>query len=135
MMRTLFILGLTTFANASFATEMPQSMTDMGCSNCHALNAKVVGPSWADIAQHYRDKRDDPATLNQLVKNVSIGSRNNWGSLPMIASDPTGKKRDQIIEAVKYILSLPEEPSSQPASQPAAKNQPVASQTEAASAK
>jgi cytochrome c len=125
MIRTLFLLTLTGVAGTCLAADMPQSAADMGCTNCHALNAKVVGPSWTEIAQRYRERRYDPNVLEQVIKNVSNGSRDNWGKLPMTASDPTGKKREQIVEVVKYILSLPE----QPASQPVAANTEKASKT------
>ncbi len=112
MKRFLLSAGLMTFAGSCLSSEMPQSIMELGCVNCHALNAKVVGPSWNEIADRYRDKRTDPATLEQLVKTVSNGSKTtNWGSLPMTPSDPTGKKHDQVVEAVQYILSLAEQPA------------------------
>lgn len=110
MIRILLAFSMMTFASISFGAEAPQSITELGCLNCHGLNEKVVGPSWTEIAHRYRDRNSDPATLETLVKNVSRGSRDNWGSLPMVGSDPTGKKRDQVVAAVQYILALPEQP-------------------------
>jgi cytochrome c len=111
MKRTLLTCGLVISAATSQAAEAPQSLSEMGCINCHELNARVVGPSWTEVAKRYRDKSNDPATLELLVKNVSRGSRDNWGSLPMVASDPTGKKHDQIVAAVQYILAVPDQPA------------------------
>ncbi len=105
MKRTLGI-GLMTLAGSSLGGEMPQAISEMGCTNCHTLHSRDIGPSWTEIAQRYGDKRDDPATREQLVRSISRGSTDRWGSLPMVASDPTDRKRDQIVEVVQYILSL-----------------------------
>ncbi len=109
MNRTLFGFGLLTFAGACLSAEMPPAISDMGCTNCHTLHKRDIGPSWTEIAERYRDKRNDPATLEQLVRSISKGSRDKWGSLPMVANDPAETKRDQIVAAAQYILSLPEQ--------------------------
>jgi len=88
------------------AIEMPQGAKEIGCSNCHAIDRKVVGPAWADVSKRYRDKRDDPAMLDQLVKKVSKGGRGNWGEVPMAANDPAGTKHEKIVDLVKFILAL-----------------------------
>ncbi len=45
-----------------------------------------------------------------LVMKVSKGGKGNWtavtGGVPMIANDPTGAKKAQIEELVKFILGL-----------------------------
>lgn len=105
-MRTLLLPGLMGLAGAGLCAEMPPNATELGCTNCHAMEGKLVGPSWMDISRRYHAKRNDPAVLDHLVKNVSNGSQDNWGGLPMVASDPAGKKQNQIVEVVKYILAL-----------------------------
>lgn len=106
----ILFLGSAALAGACWAAEMPRSATELGCVHCHALDLKTVGPSWMDIAKRYRSKRDDPAVLEQLVKSVSNGSEERWGNIQMVGNDPAGRKRPQILEVVKYILSLPDQP-------------------------
>jgi len=115
MRRATLFLALTTLTGSSLAIEMPQSAIEIGCPNCHAIDHRVVGPAWMDVSKRYHDKRNDPAFLDQLVKKVSNGGQGNWGNLPMVANDPTGKRRDKIVELVKFVLSLSNQPASQPA--------------------
>lgn len=106
MNRMMFFLALTALAGSCMAVEIPQSATELGCVNCHAADHKVVGPAWMDISRRFRDKRNDPAVLAQLVKNVSRGSEGNWGDVPMVATDPAGTRHDKIVELMKFVLSL-----------------------------
>ena len=52
-----------------------------GCMGCHAVDKKLVGPSYKDIAAKY--KGQDTAAL---VKKVKAGGSGVWGSVPMPAS-------------------------------------------------
>ena len=73
MKRIMFSFGLAALAGACFAAEAPPSATELGCTSCHALDHKIVGPSWMDVARRYADKGNDPKFFEQLVKNVSNG--------------------------------------------------------------
>ena len=50
------------------------------CSACHAPNAKLVGPSIADIAAKYQGQSDAQEKLMAKVKNGGSGV---WGAIPM----------------------------------------------------
>jgi cytochrome c len=50
-----------------------------GCMACHAINNKVVGPSYADIAMKYRGI-SDPESLTLKIRQ---GGEGVWGQLPM----------------------------------------------------
>ena len=108
MKRLTFFLGLMTLTGSCLAldTQMPPLAEEIGCTKCHAIDHKVVGPAWIIISKHYRDKRDDQVTFNALVKKVSKGGAGNWGEVPMAANDPLGKRQDQIQSLVKFVLSL-----------------------------
>lgn len=47
------------------------------CTACHAPAAKLVGPSWADIAGKHPGKAD------YLAGKIKAGSVGAWGSIPM----------------------------------------------------
>jgi cytochrome c len=106
MKHSLLSLWLVLLANASYAIDMPQQAKVIGCPNCHAIDHKVVGPAWMEVSKRYRDKRNDPAFVDQLVRKVSHGGFGNWGDVPMVANDPIGTKHDQIVYLVKFVLSL-----------------------------
>jgi len=51
-----------------------------GCLSCHALNEKIVGPAYANVAEKYKDDADAVASLAQ---SIQYGSKGKWGRIPM----------------------------------------------------
>ena len=45
---------------------------------CHAVNAKVVGPAFKDIAAKYRGDNDAEGNLVQKVIKGNSGARGGW---------------------------------------------------------
>ena len=83
------------------ASVAPDQMpAKYGCTACHAVDHKVVGPSFQDVAAKYRGK-DVEATLVEKVKNGGSGV---WGQIPM---PPNPQVPDPDLHAiVKWILTL-----------------------------
>jgi cytochrome c len=50
------------------------------CMGCHAVDRKLVGPSFQQIAGKYKGDREAPAKLALKVKNGGSGV---WGAIPM----------------------------------------------------
>jgi cytochrome c len=50
------------------------------CSACHAPNAKLVGPSIAEIAKKYEGQS---GAVDKLMAKVKSGGAGVWGSIPM----------------------------------------------------
>ncbi len=96
--------ALLGFSGACQATDMPPSLKEMGCETCHSIDQPLVGPAWRDVAKRYRDRRNDAAVFDQLVKRVSRGGEGNWGDMPMAPIDPLGKQHDKIVEIMKFVL-------------------------------
>ena len=48
--------------------------------SCHALDKKVVGPSYKDVAKKYAGQADAAAKLEAKVKKGGSGA---WGTVPM----------------------------------------------------
>ena len=53
-----------------------------GCYSCHAAAEKIVGPSFAAIAEKYAGDKDAVATLAQ---SIQMGSKGKWGRAAMPA--------------------------------------------------
>ena len=71
-----------------------------GCSACHAVDRKVVGPAFRDVAARYRGK-DAEASLVEKVKRGGAGA---WGQIPMT---PNPQVPDPELHGiVRWILSL-----------------------------
>jgi len=90
-------------AGSAMATDMPDIAKKNGCTACHAIDKKVVGPAWQDVANKYKGDKDAEA---KLIVKVSKGGSGNWGTVPMIANDPDGKKQPAIKELVQFVLGL-----------------------------
>jgi len=70
------------------------------CLACHAMDKKVVGPAFKDVAAKYRDQADAEA---KLVTKVTKGGKGAWGSMAMPAQSA---KQDDIKAMVRFVLSL-----------------------------
>lgn len=73
-----------------------------GCFSCHAIEKKVVGPAWKDVAAKYRSDKGAEA---RLIAKVKKGGSGNWGSAPMPAYSPRVSDAD-IKSLVRFVLSL-----------------------------
>ena len=71
------------------------------CTTCHAIDKKVIGPAYVDVAAKYENT---PATIDTLVSKVINGGSGNWGTIAM-APHPQVPEADAR-EMVKYIMSL-----------------------------
>ena len=72
-----------------------------GCSACHAVDKKIVGPSYQEVAAKYKGDKDALAKLTQKVK---AGGSGVWGPVPM---PPNAQIPDADIKAlVSWILAL-----------------------------
>jgi len=90
-------------AGSALAADMPPLAKKMNCTACHAIDKKIVGPSWQDIADKYKG---DAGAAEALQVKVSKGGAGNWGKMPMPANDAAGKKQAEIKELVAFILGL-----------------------------
>jgi cytochrome c len=99
-------------AGSAMATDMPDLAKKNGCTSCHAIDKKVVGPAWMDVSKKYKGaakytyQGKEYPLVEGLMMKVSHGGSGNWGTTPMIANDPNGSKQDQIKELVNFVLSL-----------------------------
>lgn len=90
-------------AGSAMSADMPEAAKKNGCTACHAIDKKLVGPAWAEVAKKYKG---DGGAEAALVEKVSKGTKGNWGPVAMPAQDPTGAKQGDIKELVKFIMSL-----------------------------
>ncbi|HEX5688898.1 MAG TPA: c-type cytochrome [Roseiflexaceae bacterium] len=71
-----------------------------GCTTCHQMDKKVLGPSYKDIAAKYKADKGAQASLEKKVK---AGGKGVWGDMVM---PPNAHVKDADIAAiVKWILS------------------------------
>lgn len=61
-------------SGAALAADMP-SVAKSKCSMCHAVDKKVVGPSFMDISKKYKGDHDAAA---KIAANITKGGAFGW---------------------------------------------------------
>lgn len=94
-----------TAAAAGFAVSTPaladlQLATAKNCMACHAIDKKVVGPSYKDVAAKYAGQKDASA---KLAVKIMKGGSGVWGPIPMPAN--TQVNADEAKKLVDWILT------------------------------
>lgn len=65
------------------AARARQIATQHACFGCHAIDKKLVGPAYRDVAARYNGKANAVTTL---VAHIQNGSSGVWGAVPMPAN-------------------------------------------------
>lgn len=77
---------LTTIALMALASTAALANADLAkknnCLACHAVDKKIVGPAYQDVAKKYAGQVDAEATV---MKNIKAGGSGKWGPIPMPA--------------------------------------------------
>ena len=88
-------------AGSALAADMPAAAKKNNCVACHAIDKKVVGPAWADVAKKYKGDAGAAAHLDGVI---SKGGKGVWGPMPM---PPNPKMTaDERKEVIDFILGL-----------------------------
>ncbi len=98
-MKHLLISALAATALLSGGVQASEELAKKhNCLACHKVDAKLVGPSYKEVAAKY--KAEDLATLMDKVKK---GGSGNWGAIPM---PPNPAVSDDDLKAlVTWILA------------------------------
>jgi cytochrome c len=56
------------------------------CMACHAIDKKMVGPAYKDVAAKYKGDAKAPAMLAEKIK---AGGKGVWGQIPMPPNNVT----------------------------------------------
>jgi cytochrome c len=97
-MKKVLMLLAVGLASVSFASQ--QLAQQKGCNACHAMNAKKVGPAYADVAKKYAGRADAVDYLANKIKNGGVGV---WGNVPMPRQNVTDAEAKQLAQ---WILSI-----------------------------
>ena len=86
MKRTILSLVLATALAATVAAPARADLAlaqSKNCMACHALDRKLVGPSYRDVAAKYAG---DAGAADRLAKKIQQGGSGVWGAIPMPAN-------------------------------------------------
>jgi len=84
----------------AFAADELKFATEKGCTACHAVDKKVIGPAYVDVAKKYKGDAKAPGVL---AEKVVKGGQGVWGPIPM---PPNKVSDDEAKKLVAWILSL-----------------------------
>ena len=71
-----------------------------GCTACHDVKKKVIGPAYADVAKKYKG---DAGAQAKLVTSILKGSSGKWGPIPMPANKVSEEEANKL---AAWVLSL-----------------------------
>jgi cytochrome c len=95
---TLAAAAATLTAAPAFAN--PDLAQKKNCMACHAVDKKLVGPSYKDVSAKYAGQKD---AADKLAQKVIKGGSGVWGAVPMPANTQVNDAEAK--QLVAWILS------------------------------
>lgn len=100
MKRALIALSaLVAIAGPALADQ--KLATEKNCMACHAVDKKLVGPAFQDVAAKYAGQKD---AVDKLAVKVQKGTSGTWGPVPMPANTQVNDAEAK--KLVTWVLSL-----------------------------
>jgi len=88
------VTGAPAFADQALATAK-------NCMTCHAVEKKVVGPSYKEVAAKYANQKD---AVDKLAGKILKGGSGVFGVVPMPANTQVSEAEAKKLAA--WVLSL-----------------------------
>ena len=88
------MLAAPAFAQADLAQKK-------NCMACHAVDKKLVGPAYKDVANKYAGQGD---AVDKLAQKVIKGGAGVWGPVPMPANPQVSEAEAK--QLVQWIMTL-----------------------------
>ena len=100
--RTLIAVAVTTLAvlSTSKAFASAELSKSKNCAACHAVDKKLIGPAFKDIAAKHATDGGAVANLAAKIRNGSVGV---WGNIQMPANPQVTQAEAETL--VKWILT------------------------------
>jgi cytochrome c len=89
--------GLLAMAPAHASMDLAKAKN---CTACHAVDKKLIGPSYKDVAAKYANDKDAVAKLSKKVREGGVGA---WGQIPMPANPQVNA--DEAAALAKWIMA------------------------------
>lgn len=102
-MKQIFLAAAVLASGFSVSTPALADMqlaTAKNCMACHAVDKKLVGPSYKDVSAKYADQKD---AADKLAVKIIKGGSGVWGPVPMPANAQVSA--DEAKKLVAWILA------------------------------
>ena len=102
-MKKISFIGTLAWAAATALPALadPALAQAKNCMACHAVDHKVVGPSYKDVAIKYKG---DKAAVDKLATKIIKGGAGVWGPVPMPANAQVNESEAKTLAA--WVLNL-----------------------------
>ena len=98
------ILAVTVLATLSLAGGAAHASAELAkaknCMACHAMDKKLVGPAYKDVAAKYAGDKDAATKLAKKIREGGVGA---WGQVPMPANPQVNEQEAATL--AKWVLS------------------------------
>ena len=98
MNRTLITLAMALSVAAPAMADEALAKSK-NCMACHAIDKKLVGPAYKDVAAKYKGDAKAPAMLAEKIK---AGGKGVWGQVPM---PPNNVTPEEATKLANWVLS------------------------------
>lgn len=99
-MKSVVILSLALVAApAAFASQ--ELAQKKNCMACHAVDKKLVGPAYKDVAAKYAKDKD---AYKKLAEKIIKGGSGVWGPVPMPANGQVTPAEAETL--AKWVLTV-----------------------------
>lgn len=100
MTRFLWLSAFAVALVSNVASASEELSKAKNCSTCHAATARMIGPSFKEIAARYAKQEGAEDKLTQRVRKGSSGV---WGAIPMPANAQVSEAEARAL--VKWIMT------------------------------
>lgn len=99
MTRPLPLVALILLASSTAIAQTPDPGAKLAqsknCLACHAVDKKIVGPAYKDVAAKYAGKKE---AVNMLVTKIMKGGSGVWGAVPMPPQPVSDAEAHQLVQ-------------------------------------
>ncbi len=95
MKRALFVLFAAATVSAPVLADQALA-TSKNCMACHAVDKKLVGPAFKDVAKKYAGNK---SAADMLAAKIIKGGSGVWGPVPMPANPQVNEAESKKLAA------------------------------------
>jgi len=99
MKKALLVAAFALCASAPALADLALA-TAKNCMSCHAVDRKILGPAFKDIAAKYKDNK---GAADMLATKIMKGGSGVWGVVPMPANNQVNEADAKKLAA--WVLS------------------------------
>ena len=100
-MKKFALIAAVAAVVAGPALASQELATKKNCMACHAVDKKLVGPAYKEVAAKYAGQKDAVAKLATKIQKGGVGA---WGQVPMPANPQVSA--DEAKTLATWVLSV-----------------------------